>query len=263
MEETTSISDFDMEIEIETQNDAKNIKCPNCDKIFNFDSDLEVHMKRIHLKIRDHKCEVCEKMYTNTSALNLHKTIHKAKSFPCYICDFKAYRKQGMISHIELVHLGISPKPYFCQECGKSFALKDHKRIHMDPSNLEKYPCDACGRLFGLVKNLRRHVKTHNIGRYYSNEFKLEVLEKVERLGVNETAKIVGVRDSTINGWVPILTSSPQIQNFFRWVSLARGDHLCSECGKYFTTRGALELHARRQHEVVVLRYNRSILNFY
>ena len=81
----------------------------------------------------------------------------------------------------------------------------------MDPSNLEKYPCDACGRLFGLVKNLRRHVKTHNIGRYYSNEFKLEVLEKVERLGVNETAKIVGVRDSTINGWVPILTSSPQI----------------------------------------------------
>ena len=85
----------------------------------------------------------------------------------------------------------------------------------MDRSNLEKLPCDACGRLFGLVKNLRRHVKTHNVGKYYSNEFKLEVLEKVEKLGVNETAKIVGVRDSTINGWVNLSTSIPEKFNLF------------------------------------------------
>ena len=258
MEDMKPISDFDKEIKIETQGDANNVKCPNCDKMFKFQSDIEVHVKRFHLKIRDHKCEVCEKMYTNTSALNLHRTIHKAKSFPCYICDFKAHRKQGMISHIELVHLGISPKPYFCQECGKSFALKDHKRIHMDRSNLEKYPCDACGRLFGLVKNLRRHVKTHNVGKFYSNEFKLEVLEKVEKLGVNETGKIFGLRDSTINGWVNLVILKTKctrnIQSILnRWVSLARGDHLCSECGKYFTTRSALEIHARRQHEVLVL----------
>ena len=204
MVEAGLISDFDGKIKMETQRDAKMIKCPDCDKMFKRQSDIILHVKRSHLKIRDHKCDDCEKMYVNRSALNMHRIIHKAKSFACYICDFKHHRKQGLISHTKLVHLGISPKPYFCQECGKSFAVKSHKLTHMDRSKLEKYPCDACGRLFGLLKNLRRHVKTHNVGKSFSNEFKLDVLEKVEKLGVSETARIVGVRDSTINGWVNI-----------------------------------------------------------
>ena len=193
-------SDVEKGIKIENQGFDKHIKCPTCDKIFKRKPDVDLHMKRFHLKIPGHKCNVCEKTYTNKPSLNSHKVIHKEKSFLCYICDFKAHRKQALLSHVNLVHLGKSPKPYFCQDCGKSFALKSHKLTHMDRSKLDKYPCDACGKLFGLVKNLRRHVKMQHTEGKYSNEFKMEVLEKVEKYGIQETSKIVRVRASTIDG---------------------------------------------------------------
>ena len=43
----------------------------------------------------------------------------------------------------------------------------------------------------------------HTEGKY-TNEFKLEVLEKVEKYGIQETSKIVSVRASTIDGWAAI-----------------------------------------------------------
>ena len=62
-------SDVEKGIKIENQGFDKHIKCPTCDKIFKRKPDVDLHMKRFHLKIPGHKCNVCEKTYTNKPSL--------------------------------------------------------------------------------------------------------------------------------------------------------------------------------------------------
>ena len=75
----------------------------------------------------------------------------------------------------------------------------------MDQSKLEKFTCDTCGKQFGFNKNLKKHKRSHTAVRnevIYSNKFKLEVLEKCKEIGIDETAKLVGIKDpKTIEGW--------------------------------------------------------------
>ena len=194
------------EIKVESQSLSKNIKCEyeQCDKMLpkNY---LKLHIKRIHLKIRDHICEVCKKPFTTINDLNTHKIVHEERKFPCNICGLKIRSKVSLVNHMEGRHMGISKKPYFCQDCGIQYSNTSHRRMHMDQSLLEKYPCDTCGKQFGFNKNLKKHKKMHTAVRsevIYSNNFKLEVLEKAKEIGIDETAKLVGIKDpKTIRGW--------------------------------------------------------------
>ena len=179
------------------------IKCEQCDKMLP-GKYLKAHNKRAHLKVKDRECEVCEKSFYNTTELNTHRIVHEERKFSCNTCGLKIRSKQSLVNHMESRHMGISKKPYFCKDCGAHFSYSGHKRTHMDQSKLEKFPCDTCGKQFGLNKNLKKHEKRHNVersGLIYSNNFKLDVLKKSEKIGIDKTAKLVGIKDSTIKGW--------------------------------------------------------------
>ncbi|XP_072943111.1 uncharacterized protein [Epargyreus clarus] len=109
-------------------------KCNVCDSVFRRRYGLSLHMKRMHLDVRDVQCQICSyKCYTNTE-LKIHMAKHS------------------------------SEKTYECTVCKKSYArnktLKEHMRIH---NNDRRYSCVVCGQAFVQNCSLKGHMKTHHL----------------------------------------------------------------------------------------------------
>ena len=174
-------------------------QCVQCGKLFTNNTDMKNHVKAVHDKIRDIICDICAKGFPSKSALNIHRMGHTGeKNFPCHICGQSYKTKHYLIIHTRL-HTG--EKPHCCEECGKAFAdpsaLKNHQKQHLDN---ETTACEICGKVYKMKKNLKRHMIVHSNGnlsdtgpRIYSNDFKLDVLKKVQEIGLSATAKLVKV----------------------------------------------------------------------
>ncbi len=204
------ISDFKSKLKMEEKGTGNEIKCDQCDKVLSKEKDLERHNKNFHLKIEDLVCQVCKKAFSNYKKLRIHKQVHMERKFPCDICGLKIKTKGSLLNHMESRHLGISKKPYFCPDCGVHFSHSDHKFKHMDQSERQKFTCDYCGKQFGRNSNLKKHEKRHEAEKdkmaekeevIFSNNFKLEVLEKSKEIGVEKMAKLLGIKESMIKGW--------------------------------------------------------------
>ena len=172
-------------------------QCVQCGKLFANNTDMRNHIKAVHDKIRDVICDICAKGFPSKSALNIHRMGHTGeKNFPCHICGQSYKTKHYLIIHTRL-HTG--EKPHCCEECGKAFAdpsaLKNHQKQHLDNQSTA---CEICGKVYKMKKNLKRHMIVHSNGnlldtgpRIYSNDFKLDVLKKVQEIGISATAKLV------------------------------------------------------------------------
>ncbi|CAH0403589.1 unnamed protein product [Chilo suppressalis] len=111
------------------------LACLHCDKRFAIKRDLERHMNRIHLNIRPHKCDKCDKAYVNNWSLREHKKIvhdgyQRPRKYPCTMCDKVFDRQQILKSHIR-THTG--ERPYHCTKCSAQFSqanvLATHNRL--------------------------------------------------------------------------------------------------------------------------------------
>ena len=79
--------------------------------------------------IRLHSCELCQKLYTDTTSLRRHHLIH-----------------QGL-------------KPYPCGYCGKSFNDKSNLRCHERSHTGEGMDCKYCAKKFIQPRTLRLHLQ--------------------------------------------------------------------------------------------------------
>ncbi len=63
---------------------------------------LQVHIKAVHDKIKDHECPDCDYKCTRNAHLQLHiKTVHdKIKDYECPDCEFKSSTNTGLQVHI-------------------------------------------------------------------------------------------------------------------------------------------------------------------
>ena len=170
-------------------------RCGECGKMFANYKLMRNHFKSVHK--RDVICDICAKGFPTRTALNIHRMGHTGeKNFPCHICGQSYKTKHYLIIHTRL-HTG--EKPHCCEQCGKAFAdpsaLKNHQKQHQDTPGVA---CEICGKIFKMQKNLKRHMIVHSNGnlsdtgpRIYSNDFKLDVLKKVQEFGISATAKLV------------------------------------------------------------------------
>ena len=115
----------------------KNIKCPECEKMFFTEDNMKRHLK-LHSEDRPFKCEFenCDKAFKTANGLKLHKISHKQdRPFPCDIegCDKSFKTKRYLILHMNETHQN-APKNFKCQEenCTMAFYKKNHLDRHMD-----------------------------------------------------------------------------------------------------------------------------------
>ena len=84
---------------------------------------------------------------------------------------------------------------------------RDDSKWVQDPVSVQ-CQCPICGKLFNSNRNLKLHEKRQHSdskskkAQSYSNSFKLEVLEKVEEVGIVAAQKLFGIPENTIKGYV-------------------------------------------------------------
>ena len=80
------------------------VKCkyPNCD-YENFNFNLDKHIKRIHLKLYQYKCDFCQYIADSPARLKIHIAIHtNEKNFKCQFCEYRSNQRSNTKNHEKL-----------------------------------------------------------------------------------------------------------------------------------------------------------------
>jgi hypothetical protein len=141
---------------------SKKFNCDQCEKSFGHKSNLNKHVKTVHLKQKNFKCEHCEKSFGQKGHLKVHiKTIHlNQKNFHCDQCDISFGQKGNLKAHNTSVHL--NQKNFHCDHCDYSCGRKGNLNKHVKTIHLKQktFKCEHCDYSCGEKGNLNRHVET-------------------------------------------------------------------------------------------------------
>lgn len=105
---------------------------------------------------KEYVCSVCEKQFRGSSDLHKHARTHTGeRPYGCDKCPMRFKQTVSLKNHIASIH-GTDQK-FSCDQCKKSFPLKERLRLHMRIHSGEKpYSCSQCPKTFargGPVSN--------------------------------------------------------------------------------------------------------------
>lgn len=161
-------------IKIMHSNNQDMFSCELCPKTFNHKSNLKVHIKGVHCRIKDNTCAVCDFSASTSSDVKRHtKFVHlNIKEHACNKCNYSCATKQNLESHKNSIHNEISEADKLqCMECGKCFIQRGHFVQHVKTVHhkIRAFKCDICdGKTFPQRSHLNMHIKTvHNMEKDY------------------------------------------------------------------------------------------------
>ena len=108
---------------------TKSMVCPLCGKAL-VSGQLNTHIKRDHMRQRDHACDLCPRKFYSASELKMHVNARhlKIKAYSCNLCDKSFTDSSNLLIHKRFVHSDL--KPFQCLTCGKSYKSKAHLHRH-------------------------------------------------------------------------------------------------------------------------------------
>jgi len=157
---------------------VKNYSCPRCDRMFAYRSNF-IHHFRLHTGDKPLFCLDCNRTFTQTASLQMHRQAAHATGEPALSCEFPNCERRFYSSSNMKRHMQIHLKEYVCNLCPKnqskflnSSMLKDHvllvhERLQVGfkvTKNAEGklgYQCPKCWKFFSKFQNLRTHFRRH------------------------------------------------------------------------------------------------------
>ncbi|XP_072049772.1 uncharacterized protein [Amphiura filiformis] len=122
-------------------------KCPECDEIFEYGTQLRMHQKRVHWPQKPFACLYCKLRFKSKPELLQHEIVHTVdKPHECPICS-RRFKSKKYIQHHMYMHTGA--RPYQCRYCPKFFRQPTMLRLHERRHRGEKpYKCIYCQRCY-------------------------------------------------------------------------------------------------------------------
>ena len=135
--------------------------CYLCGAIFHSQTNLNVHSKVMHIRVKGFECRHCGKRYLSQWELNRHvKNLHvKNQALNCDVCGKKFDTSTYLDRHVAAVHLKIRAFP--CKDCDKSFSQRGGLTRHQLAVHQreEALTCELCGKKIRRIDHLKDHVK--------------------------------------------------------------------------------------------------------
>ncbi|XP_012154977.1 zinc finger and SCAN domain-containing protein 12 isoform X2 [Ceratitis capitata] len=135
-------------------------QCPFCGKTFKRDY-LGKHMDVVHNEVRKFKCNICGRMFKTQHVAARHRLLHNSKdhNFSCSVCNKRFTEKSALNVHMRL-HTG--EMPFSCNICEKRFRIRGHLTYHLKLHVNAKHKCDICDKEFKHPKSLQNHLYVHS-----------------------------------------------------------------------------------------------------
>ncbi|XP_068930971.1 PR domain zinc finger protein 15 isoform X2 [Petaurus breviceps papuanus] len=126
---------------------------------------------------RVYQCNICSKIFQNSSNLSRHIRSHGDKLFKCEECAKLFSRKESLKQHVSYKHSRNeidSEYRYRCTTCEKSFRIESALEFHNCRTDEKTFQCEMCFRFFSTNSNLSKHKKKHG-----DKKFSCEVCNKM------------------------------------------------------------------------------------
>ena len=199
------------------------LTCPQCKRSYNKRS-LTRHIKTVHEKVKEFKCDRC--LYACSQRTNLRNHINavheKKREFKCELCEFTAVVRSKLKYHIKSVHEKILD--HKCGQCDyatyKKHKLQEHEKgVH---DKIKRYKCDQCDYAAFKKDNVDEHVKrVHGKLKCLQCEFSCS-----GKLGKS------------------ILSTH------MRKAHYKIDSYKCDQCTREFSSRAIMHVHLKNSHEV-------------
>ena len=151
------------------------IECPACGKVFATKQGLLTHKKTVHDGVR-HKCDLCDKSYTQASSLKTHRILHSDKKpWSCW-CGKSYAEKSTLATHQNVKHNN-SGQRYPCTICGKEFGSNGNRKNHEKGVHGKAHQCAQCNEAFKAGSDLRSHI----LGIHANTEFTRNLVQEWDR----------------------------------------------------------------------------------
>lgn len=264
---------------------SKENTCPICFKLFKYAKDINPHIKRMHLKQKNQKCQFCNyeafsktdikrhqkahhlpaetnpkdlricphcgKSMRGTNKLNYHIKIKhlKVTRYNCDQCSFQSYGKCEIRQHLLLHHLPLETRKLFhCDQCSSVLTTARGLEDHkiLKHSGSRSHVC-YCGKNFPLKGMLQKHIK-------FSHQGERRFICTICNKGYNFKQKYLDHMNN-IHGnpqSIPCPTCGKLFKSSINLKSHAKyhsePQFKCSHCSKMFYERFRLEEHCNASH---------------